>query len=106
MKKSPLTQNVTSVSTENNHQIAVPSALPNILNHMVGFYRANQCAELLGISKSTFWLWSQQKKVQSIRVPQPIRLSAGVTVWKRSEIHAFYDQLAALGDSSTPPEAA
>lgn len=72
----------------------------------VGFYRAQQCAALLCVSKSTFWLWSQQKIVQGIPVPQPIKLSPGVTVWKRSEIHTFCEQLAALGDSTTPPEAA
>lgn len=72
----------------------------------VGFYRAQQCAALLGVSKSTFWLWAQQKIVQGIPVPQPIKLSAGVTVWKRSDIHTFCEQLAALGDSTTPPEAA
>lgn len=107
MKKSPPIQNIAGISTAATHdQLAVPTALPNILNPTVGFYRANQCAELLGISKSTFWLWSQQKAVQGISVPRPIRLSAGVTVWKRSEIHAFYGELAALGDSTTPPEAA
>lgn len=72
----------------------------------IGFYRAQQCAALLCVSKSTFWLWSQQKIVQGIPVPQPIRLSPGVTVWKRSDVHAFCEQLAALGDSTTPPEAA
>lgn len=72
----------------------------------LGFYRAQQCAALLGVSKSTFWLWSQQKVVQGIAVPQPIKLSPGVTVWKRSDVHTFCEQLAALGDSTTPPEAA
>jgi predicted DNA-binding transcriptional regulator AlpA len=38
----------------------------------VGFYRAQQCAALLGVSKSTFWLWAQQKIVQGIPVPQPV----------------------------------
>lgn len=71
-----------------------------------GFYRAAQAAELLGISKSTFWLWTQQKFIRDIPVPQPIRLTPGVTVWKRREIHTFYDRLAELGDSTTPPEAA
>lgn len=73
---------------------------------LIGFYRAQQCAALLGVSKSTFWLWAQQKIVQGIPVPQPIKLSPGVTVWKRSDIHEFCEQLASLGDSTTPPEAA
>lgn len=72
----------------------------------VGFYRAKECASLLGISKSTFWLWVQQKQVQGITVPLPIRVSQGITVWRRADIHAFCEQLATLGDVSTPPEAA
>lgn len=72
----------------------------------VGFYRAQQCAALLGISKSLFWMWSQQKVVHGVAVPQPIKLSPGVTVWKRSDVHTFCEQLAALGDTTTPPEAA
>lgn len=72
----------------------------------VGFYRANQCAALLGVSKSTFWLWAQQKTVKGLTVPQPIKLSPGITVFKRSDVHTFYEQLAALGDTTTPPEAA
>jgi prophage regulatory protein len=72
----------------------------------VGFYRAQQCAALLGIGTSTFWLWAKQQTVRGIPVPQPIKLSASVTVWKRSDVHTFCEQLAALGDSTTPPEAA
>ncbi len=86
------------------NQSATPENLVSL--PAVGFYRAQQCAALLGVSKSTFWLWSQQKIVQGILVPQPIKLSPGVTVWKRSDIHTFCEQLAALGDSTTPPEAA
>jgi predicted DNA-binding transcriptional regulator AlpA len=73
--------------------------------HNLGFYRVNQVAQLLCVSKSTFWLWSQQGTVQGIKVPKSIKLSPGVTVWLRSEIHAFCEQLAALGESNTPPEA-
>lgn len=74
-------------------------------NTQPGFYRAGQVAELLGVGRSTFWLWSQQKIVRGIAVPQPIKLSAGVTVWKRADVHQFIDKLSSLGDS-TPPEAA
>lgn len=72
----------------------------------IGFYRAKQASGLLGVAPSTWWLWVQQKAVRGVSVPQPIRLSAGVTVWKKNEIHAFYNQLAALDDLPTPPEAA
>lgn len=90
-------------------KIPIPTQSPsqNILSiPSIGFYRAQQCAALLGVSKSTFWLWVQKKSVQGISVPQPIRVSEGITVWKRSEIHTFCEQLAALGDTTTPPEAA
>lgn len=76
-----------------------------IASPTIGFYRAQQCAALLGISKSTFWLWAQQKVIRGVNVPQPIKLSPGVTVWNRSDIHAFCKQLSALGDSIAAPEA-
>lgn len=88
-----------------NGSIDQASALGSIASPSIGFYRAQQCASLLGVSKSTFWLWAQQKVIRGINVPQPIKLSPGVTVWNRSEIHTFCEQLAALGGSTTPSEA-
>lgn len=88
-------------TTQTNPKENSPISLP-----VVGFYRAQQCAALLGVSKSTFWLWSQQKAVHGVPVPQPIKLSPGVTVWRRADVHAFCEQLAALGGTPTPPEAA
>lgn len=70
-----------------------------------GFLRATEAAKLLGVSRSTFWAWSQQKEVRGVAVPRHIKLSVGVTVWKRADIYAFIDQLSSL-DDSTPPEAA
>lgn len=55
----------------------------------LGFYRVPQIIALLSISKSTWWLW-----VQNGRAPKGHKLSPGVTVWKRSDIHAFIDRLA------------
>lgn len=50
----------------------------------------NQCIrlpkvlELVGIKKSTVWLWVSQGKF-----PKPIKLSPRVTVWKLNEIVDF-----------------
>ncbi|WP_052417158.1 helix-turn-helix transcriptional regulator [Cellvibrio mixtus] len=66
----------------------------------VGFYRVDQIIELLGISKSTWWLW-----VQNGKAPKGHKLARNVTVWKRSDIHAFCESVAP-GESTTPPEAA
>jgi len=69
-----------------------------------GFYRVPQITELLCISPSTWWLW-----VQKGRAPKGHKLSPGVTVWKRSDIHAFIERLASepeSEDTPTPPGAA
>jgi predicted DNA-binding transcriptional regulator AlpA len=78
-----------------NHVIPFPAP--------IGFCRAQEAAKLLGISKSTFWLWVQQKTLKGINVPRPIKLSAGITVWNRSDIHAFIEQLVAQDNDETPP---
>lgn len=73
----------------------------------IGFCRAAEAAKLLGVSKSTFWLWVSNKTLNGIEVPQAIKLSVGVTVWKRAEIHDFIEQLAAQANNApTPPRAA
>ena len=73
----------------------------------VGFCRAIEAAKLLGVSKSTFWLWVSNQSLNGVSVPQPIKLSAGVTVWKRAEIHEFIEQLAAQANNAPqPPRAA
>lgn len=73
----------------------------------VGFCRAIEAAKLCGVSKSTFWLWVSNKTLNGVAVPQPLKLSAGITVWQRSDIHAFIEQLAEQANSApTPPRAA
>jgi prophage regulatory protein len=72
-----------------------------IKNQEIGFYRVPQITDLLCISKSTWWLW-----VQNGKAPKGRKLSAGVTVWSRSDIHAFIEKLEAAGTDTTPPEAA
>ncbi len=72
-----------------------------IKNQELGFYRVPQITELLCISKSTWWLW-----VQNGKAPKGRKLSPGVTVWSRSDIHTFMEKLGAEGSETTPPEAA
>jgi prophage regulatory protein len=40
--------------------------------------------EQTGLAKSAVWLWTKQGKL-----PQPIKLSARVTVWKQSELNEW-----------------
>lgn len=73
----------------------------------IGFYRALECARLLSVAKSTWHLWVSNKILNGVDVPQPIKLSAGVTVWERKSIHEFIEQLAAQANTTTtPPRAA
>lgn len=46
--------------------------------------RIPRVMELIGIKKSTVWLWVKQEKL-----PKPIKLSSRVTVWRESEILQF-----------------
>jgi len=65
----------------------------------LGFYRVPQITQLLSISPSTWWLW-----VQKGRAPKGHKLTPGVTVWRRSDIHAFIEQLASeTAESEEPP---
>ncbi len=56
----------------------------------IGFYRLPQVTELLGISKSTWWLWVSRGKA-----PKGIKITPRVTVWKRADIHEFISQIEA-----------
>ncbi|WP_304546143.1 helix-turn-helix transcriptional regulator [Sulfurimonas microaerophilic] len=49
--------------------------------------RINQVMDLVGIKKSTVWLWVKQGKL-----PQPKKLSPRVTVWKESDILEYIQQ--------------
>ncbi|MGB5851414.1 MAG: hypothetical protein WBG85_03870 [Rhodanobacter sp.] len=44
---------------------------------------------IIPVSAATWWAWVKAKKA-----PQPIRLSAGVTVWRYSDVAAFAESLA------------
>lgn len=44
---------------------------------------------ILSISKATLWAW-----VKAGKAPRPIKLSPGVTVWRRADILAFAESLA------------
>jgi len=46
-------------------------------------FRAKQAAQYLGVGLSTIWLYAQQGKLH------PIKLSARVTVFKKSDLDAF-----------------
>ncbi|MDE2155828.1 MAG: hypothetical protein KGJ32_08080 [Xanthomonadaceae bacterium] len=44
---------------------------------------------IIPVSPATWWAW-----VKTQKAPQPIRLSAGVTVWRTAEVLAFAESLA------------
>lgn len=46
---------------------------------------------ILPISSATLWAW-----VKAGKLPKPIKLSAGVTVWRRSDILVFAESLAGV----------
>jgi len=43
--------------------------------------RVNDVMAMLGIAKSTVWLWVKQGKI-----PKPIKLSRKVSVWRESDM--------------------
>lgn len=49
--------------------------------------RIPRVMELVGIKKSTVWLWVKQGKL-----PQPKKLSSRVTVWRESEIIDYIEK--------------
>ena len=48
--------------------------------------RLPQVAELLGVSKSTIWMYAREGKI-----PKATKLSPRVSVWKLSDIQKFID---------------
>ena len=48
------------------------------------YYRANEVKDYLGIALSTVWLYAKQKKLT------PIKLSARVTVFEKSELDNLF----------------
>lgn len=68
-------------------------------NQDIGFYRVPQITQLLCISKSTWWLW-----VQNGKAPKGRKITAGVTVWPRAEIHKLIRDIEHQSDDDpTPP---
>ncbi len=51
------------------------------------YYRAKEVAELLGIGKSTVWLYSKQGKLK------PKKLSSRVTVFSIEDINSLFDEV-------------
>lgn len=50
------------------------------------FYRVNELHQLLGIGRSTLWAW-----VKAGQFPQPLKLSAGITVWRAEDVSSWID---------------
>lgn len=61
----------------------IPAKLP-----VTGLSRLSQILPYLPIAKSTVEVWVKQGKF-----PAPVKLSATVTAWKNSDIHAWLDSL-------------
>lgn len=46
--------------------------------------RVGQVCARVGVSKTTWWAW-----VQSGKAPKAIKLSPGITVWRKADIDSF-----------------
>ncbi len=79
-----MTNQVKSSSTPPIQECGDPSKAP------LGFMRVPQIIEYFGISRSLWWAWCANGKA-----PQPIKLSCNLSVWKRTDIYALYEKLAA-----------
>ena len=53
---------------------------------MENLIRVTQVAELLGVSKSTVWMYAREGKL-----PKATKLSPRVSVWKVSDVIAFIE---------------
>ena len=56
------------------------------MNENERWIRLPELSMLIGVRKSTIWKWVKEGKI-----PQPLKLSARVTVWRLSEVKAFMD---------------
>ncbi len=52
--------------------------------------RVSQVAEMLGISKSTVWLYAREGKL-----PPATKLSPRVSIWKQSDVMALIEKVSA-----------
>ncbi len=57
---------------------------------MKKFLRLPQVAELLGVSKSTVWLYAREGKL-----PKATKLSPRVSVWLESDVMALMEKVSA-----------
>ena len=63
---------------------AVTPSIPSPVLPETGFLRQPQVLVLVPISKSTLW-----RRVQARSFPQPMKLSARVTVWRAEDIRRW-----------------
>jgi len=69
------------------HSSQIPHESYLRLSQIIGDAQAGVPA-LIPVSKSTWWSWCKSGKA-----PRPIRLSAGVTVWRRADVVGFAESL-------------
>jgi predicted DNA-binding transcriptional regulator AlpA len=65
--------------------------------HPDGYTRQRQLLERIPISPATLW-----RKVKSGEFPRPVKLSAGCTAWKNSEVLAWERTREALAPPTVP----
>ena len=54
------------------------------------YIRLPPVLEIIPVSKSTWWAG-----IKSGRFPQPIRLGRGITMWRKEDIEAYVESMAA-----------
>lgn len=54
------------------------------MNENERLIRLPELVSLIGVKKSTIWKWVKQGNL-----PQPIKLSSRVTVWRLSDVYAY-----------------
>jgi len=59
-----------------------------ITNNDIGFYRINDLLSIIPVSKATIWNW-----VKAGKFPQPTKISSRVTVWRKTQVHEYLDQM-------------
>lgn len=56
-----------------------------------GFMRQKEILTVFPVSSATFW-----RRVKDGEFPKPVKLSERVTVWRRGEVEAYLEGLAAM----------
>jgi predicted DNA-binding transcriptional regulator AlpA len=65
----------------------VARELASIRANQIGFFRAKEVAQLLGIHEMTVWRWAR-----SGRFPRPIKIGVQVTGWFARDIAQWLEQ--------------